>query len=213
MNLNLCVERWKRAYLLATKTKKMQIYKFVEDSDQYSVPFDWDNDDINIDYVSDIVDTYFDANQRVGGMWQPAFFGTINPRMKVGDLGTLAGSERLVFNQRAVDVLGPLLGESVELLPYPTEAGNCYLVNVLDVGNYLDREQTKCREILPSGLCIGISKFVFQADLLRDKHIFRIPDSPVFRYVSGEFVAACRQHGLTGIDLTNQAKVWDSANS
>ncbi|UOQ74802.1 imm11 family protein [Hymenobacter cellulosilyticus] len=188
----------------------MQIHKFIEDSDQYSVPFDWDDDD-NIDYVSNIVDTYFDKYQRVGDNWQPTLFGIIAPRVKVGDLGTLAGSERIVFSQRAVDALRPLLGTSVELLPYPTEIGTYYLVNVLDVGDYLDKNRTKCREILPNGLCAGISKFVFQADLLRGKHIFRIPDSPVFRYVSDEFIAACRKHNLTGIDMTEEVKVWDSA--
>jgi hypothetical protein len=191
----------------------MQIYKFIEDSDRYSVPFDWDEEDNNIDYVSDIVDAYFDKKQRVGDDWQPAFFGTIDQRMKVGDLGTLAGSERIVFSQRAVDVLLPLIGESVELLPYPTEVGTYYLVNVLDVGEYLDRKQTNCREILSNGLCAGISKFVFRADMLRGKHIFRIPDSPVFRYISDEFITACRQHKLTGIDLTEEAEVWDSATT
>ncbi|TGE07768.1 imm11 family protein [Hymenobacter fodinae] len=189
----------------------MQIYKFIEDSDQYSVPFDWDDDDNNIDYVSHIVDTYFDKHQRVGDNWHPPFFGVIDPRVKVGDLGTLAGSERIVFSQRVVDVLQPLLGDSVELLPYPTEVGTYYLVNVLDVGNYLDRKQTKCREILSNGLCAGISEFVFRADLVKGKPIFRIPDSPVFRYVSDEFIAACRKHKLTGIDMEEGNKVWDLA--
>jgi hypothetical protein len=189
----------------------MQVYKFVEASNEYSTPFDWDEDDDNIDYVSNVVDTYFDANQRVGANWQPAFFGVVDQRLKVAELGTLAGSERIVFSQRAATLLMPLLGESVELLPYPTELGTYYLVNALDVGDYLDRERTACREVLDNGICFGITKYAFHEQLLRGKHIFRIPDDPVFRFVSGEFMALCQQHGLVGIAANASTLVWDSA--
>lgn len=191
----------------------MEVYRFDTDDDTYSIPFDWDDDDKNIDYVDQIVDEYFDTQTRVSDKWQPTFFGIVNPKQKVANLGTLVSSNVLVFDQRAVDVLQPLLGASVELLPYETEVGIYYLVNVLDAGDYLDRQRTECREIRKNGTCYGITKYVFQADLSQGKHLFIIPDTSLSRYVSGEFIAACRQHDLKGIFLTDKAKIWDSAVS
>ena len=104
----------------------------------------------------------------------------------------------------------PLIKDSVELLPYPTEVGTYYLVNVLDEGNYLDRNRTECDEILPNGHCYGINKYVFNEKALQGKHLFRIPDDGVIRFVSGEFIDTCKQHKLQGIYLTDSVKVWDS---
>lgn len=188
----------------------MRVYKIVENANSYSVPFDWDDDDRNSDYIDEIIKEYFDKKLRVGNKWNPNFFGVINLKQKVGDIGSLAGNDAIVMSQKAVDVLRPLIGESVELLPYQTEAGPYYLVNVLDEGEYLDRQKTDCDRMLSNGLCAGINKFVFDRNKLIGKHIFRIPDSPVFRYVSGNFIDMCRQHGLEGIYLTDKAKVWDS---
>jgi hypothetical protein len=189
----------------------MEVYKYNTASSTYGVPFDWDDKDVNSDYLDEIVETYFDERARVGEHWQPPFFGIVNARKKLADLGSLVSDGVLVFSQRAVDVLQPLLGNGVELLAYPTEVGAYYLVNVLDEGAYLNREQTDCDRIMPDGRCAGINKYVFHADRLRDKHIFRVSDKLTSRFVSGEFITACRKHNLTGIDLTDRSKVWDSA--
>jgi hypothetical protein len=191
----------------------MEVYKYITDSNAYSVPFDWDDDDVNSDYLDEIVETYFDGKARASEHWQPPFFGVIDPRKKVADLGSLVSDGVLVFSQRAVDILQPLLGTEVELLPYPTEVGTYYLVNVLDEKEYLDRARTDCDRIMPDGRCAGINKYVFHANRLSGKHIFRISDKLTSRFISGEFIAACRQYKLTGIDLTEEAKVWDSATS
>jgi hypothetical protein len=188
----------------------MRVYKFIENSNTYSVPFDWDDDDQNSDYIDEIIRDYFDAKRRVGAAWQPSFFGVVNPKQKLGDLGSLVGNDAIVMSQKAVDALRPLIEHSVELLPYDTEVGPYYLVNVLDEGQYLDRDKTDCDRRLPNGLCAGINRFVFDASKLQGKHIFRIPDSPVFRYVSDAFIDACQTHGLQGIYLTDKAEVWDS---
>lgn len=190
----------------------MQVYEYSEDSNVYTVPFDWD-DDVNIDYVRNIVEEYFDKNQPVGNHWQPPFFGVVEKTMKTGDLGILSGSEMIVFSQRAVDTLSPLIQRNVEFLPYPTEVGTYYLINVLDEGNYLDRKLSDYDEMLPNGLCFGINKYVFDAEKLQHKHIFRIPDDPVTRFVSGEFIATCKKHKLRGIYLDDSVKVWNSTTS
>jgi hypothetical protein len=191
----------------------MKVFKYDSDANNYSVPFDWDDEDVNIDYVTEIADEYFKKRARVGKHWSPTFFSVVDPRKKLPDLGALTGDDQMVFSQRAVDALSPLLGESVELLPYSTEVGTYYLINVLDVGHYLDRERTHCREIVPDGRCAGIIKYVFNADLIQGKHIFRIPDKLTARFLSEEFISTCRKHNLTGIDLTDEAKVWDSATA
>ncbi|TGE07766.1 imm11 family protein [Hymenobacter fodinae] len=191
----------------------MKVYKYTTDSDAYSVPFDWDDDDVNSDYLDEIVETYFDGRARASKYWDPPFFGILDPRKKVADLGFLVSDGVLVFSQKAVDALQPLLGTEVELLPYSTEVGTYYLVNVLDEGEYLDRVHTDCDRIMPDGRCAGINRYAFHANRLRGKHIFRISDKLTSRFISGEFVEACRQHQLTGIDLTEESKVWESTTS
>lgn len=190
----------------------MQVFELRENANIFSVPFDWNKDE-HIEYIDNIVKHYFDRNLRVGGNWNPTFFGVINKRQKLGEIGTLSGSEMVIFSQRAVDSLMTLIKDSVELLPYPTEVGTYYLVNVLDEGDYLDRQRTECDEILPNGHCYGINEYVFNETALQGKHIFRIPDDGVTRYVSGEFIQACKQHNLHGIYLTESVKVWDSTEA
>ena len=82
----------------------MQVYRISDDANRYSVPFDWD-DDKSIDYVRSVVEEYFDSNRQVGKHWQPSFFGIVKKKMKLGEIGTLSGSEMLVFNQNAVEHL------------------------------------------------------------------------------------------------------------
>lgn len=188
----------------------MEIYEYVENANVYSVPFDWSENEESADYVSTIVDHYFGTGTRVGSDWQPNFFGIINKKQKIGDVGSLSSDESIVISRKAADVLEPLIAKSVELLEYPTEIGPYYLVNVLDVGDYLDRAKTDCDRILTNGLCSGINKYVFKKELLVGRHIFSIPDMPGYRYVSGEFIEMCRKNNLQGIHLDESVKVWDS---
>lgn len=192
----------------------MQVFEYREKANTHSVPFDWDENDVNIDYLLDeIVETFFENRKLVGDNWKPIFFGVVNRKQKLGDLGSLVRDDVIIMNQRAVDLLRPLIQGSVELLPYETEVGIYNLVNVLDEGDYLDRTKTDCNRILSNGLCAGINKFVFNADAIRGKHIFRIPDKPTTRFVSDEFIETCRLHKLEGIYLTDKVKVWDSAEA
>jgi hypothetical protein len=188
----------------------MQVFNYQEKANDFSVPFDWDAEDYNIDYlVDEIAEKFLGERESVGNAWRPTFFGLVNLKQKLGDLGSLVRDDIIIMSQKAVDTLRPLIQASVELLPYKTEVGLYYLVNVLDEGDYLDRAQTECDRILPNGLCAGITRFVFDANKLKGKHIFRIPDRPTTRFISGEFVAMCRQHGLQGIELTDKAKLWE----
>ena len=189
----------------------MQVYQFIENANTYSVPFDWDEEDKNIDYLLDeIVEKFFDENKAVGKAWQPSFFGVVNVQKKLGALGSLVRYDIIVMSKSAVNILYPLIQNSVELLPYETEAGPYYIINVLDKGEYLNRKATDCDRILANGLCAGINKFVFDQNKLIDKHIFRIPDRPTTRFISSEFVEACRRFNLEGIELGNKVKLWDS---
>lgn len=107
----------------------------------------------------------------------------------------------------------PLMKNSIELLPYPTEVGTYYLINVLDEDEYLNRELTVCGRRMPNGICRDITKYHFHQDMLINKHVFRVPDRPLTRFISGEFVDICKKHELQGIYLDDSVKVWDSTDS
>jgi hypothetical protein len=142
----------------------MEIYQFRTNINEYSIPFDWNNGRINYKYIKQIVDTYFHANTRVGNNWNPNFFGVVNKNQKIADVGSIVSDRAVVLSSKAITFLKPLLHNS-ELLPYPTELGDYYLVNVLNEAPYLDRNKSSYDRRLNNGLCAGISNYEFYPDL------------------------------------------------
>ena len=115
----------------------------------------------------------------------------------------------MVFNQKAVDVLKYMMGESVEILPVNVEDADdkYYAINVIDVGDYLDYEKCEFR-YYKDGTIMRIEKFAFKTELIKNKHIFKISLYPgIYIFISDEFRNAIRKARLKGFEFT---EMWDS---
>jgi hypothetical protein len=108
-----------------------------------------------------------------------------------------------VFSQRAWDLLGPLIASSVEALPIIHPSGKrYYIINVLDVIDCLELE--RCETNRNSGSLkddfSAIYVYAFKEDMIRDKHIFKAPQTKYLEeYVSEEFKRVVEKNGLVGL--------------
>ena len=107
----------------------------------------------------------------------------------------------LAFSERALQVLDPLMGQSVEALPI--ECVNCgqdkfFVINVLDFVDCLD--EPRCIfERASTGYILWIERYAFRPGSLEGHHIFKVPQLVVGTVlVSPEFKRRVEESGLFG---------------
>ena len=103
------------------------------------------------------------------------------------------------WDAKAIALLDPLVGNAVEYLPFDCDEGEFWLVNVLNVADCLDHDQSEFT-YLPSGKIKGIRRYVFKPNCLEGHHIFRTPEHNYSRiFVSDEFKALVENSDLVGL--------------
>ncbi len=111
------------------------------------------------------------------------------------------GPHGLIFKESATNVLKTLLEENGELLPLVCDGGPLWIFNPTRVVDALDEANSKLKRFKSGGIMM-IDKHVFREKIVRDLHIFKIPNlrsSPVF--VSQRFVDLWKSTGLIGLDF------------
>ena len=108
----------------------------------------------------------------------------------------------LVIREKAVTLLGPILERYAEVLPLEDTKGEAiFAINVLNVIDALDREDSKIVYFLGSNRILDVEKYVFKKALVEGVDLFRLPGRSVGTLVSQNFVDAVRNAGLVGIDF------------
>jgi hypothetical protein len=103
------------------------------------------------------------------------------------------------WDAKAIALLHPLVDNAVEYLPLDCDEGEFWLVNVLDVADCLDWEQSELTYFDDGGLK-GIRRYVFKPDCLEEHHMFRTPEHKYSRiFVSDEFKALVENSNLVGL--------------
>lgn len=123
-----------------------------------------------------------------------------------GDMPGLPGVP--VFSERAVIELNQLLNDQVELLPlnHPTE--KYYIINVVNVVDAVDYENSKVKRFSSSGRVMRFDKYAFHLEPIKNQHIFKIPELPkAYVFVSDEFRDRVLNSALTGFQFI---EVWDA---
>jgi len=107
----------------------------------------------------------------------------------------------LAFSERALNVLDPLVGRSIEALPL--DCVNCgqdkfFAINVLDVVDCLD--EPRCIfDRASTGYILWIDRYAFRPGSLEEHHIFKVPQLIVgCVLVSPEFKRWVEESGLVG---------------
>lgn len=129
---------------------------------------------------------------------------------KESDCPYFYGSQRVhVFSKKAVNLLEKYLKDMVEFLPIICDKKIYYAVHVLNVIDVIDYKKAEIK-MLKSGLKVGLKKYAFLPNMIKDQHIFRTyfygkPSSRVF--VSDHFKEKVLNSELKGFEFV---EVWDS---
>ena len=178
----------------------MKIWKLnfnVEESDSL-VPVKYSLDESKI----------FDGRKKKGH-WTPMPVKRMEPETCL-DLGDATGfMDFPAFNQKALDVLEPLIRDSVEVLPLAFKEKTYWGINVVSVLDVLDYSKSIYRTFPNTNKIAIVEKYAFRnCAELKNHNIFKIVDEPRRRpFVSEEFKNAAEQNNLTGFLFE---LVWDS---
>lgn len=172
--------------------------------------------ELRVDRTVDVLYAKDDATQQI---MRNSFLGksmrdTWNPveliTDEAGDEGDMISysynTNSPIFTPRALDILGDLIQDSVEILPIYHEKYHCFflnIINVVDCLNYPKSELNKWGVIL---------KYDFIDEKVKDQHIFLVhrkdsKNPSLVPIVSDDFKERVEKHGLKGF---NFKKAWDS---
>ena len=115
------------------------------------------------------------------------------------DLTTWGTSCRLVLNEKAFDVLGPLLAPYGEFLSAPSEGEEYRIFNCRTTK---PADESKSQKKLVDGLQEGLISLDVNSADIADAPVFKT-DFDLFRslYCDQRFKDLVREHGLTGIEI------------
>lgn len=138
--------------------------------------------------------------------WSPRRVKPIETELELGDA---PGFTIPVFSQKACDVLMPLIEQDVELLPLLSSKGTFFGVNVTNVLDVIDYDNSIFRRFSDGKRIMAFQKYSFRVcDALNRCNIFKIIDEPTRKaFVSDRVKVAIEENNLKGFSLR---LVWDN---
>jgi hypothetical protein len=118
-------------------------------------------------------------------------------RGKPVDVINLMGNG-LAFSERAAEVLIPLVGDVIELLPLTHDGpGRFQVVNLLDIVDCLDEERSQIERFY-DGSIQSVERYAFKPGSIDGHHLFKCKQWGLHDLVSAEFKALVEEKGLVG---------------
>ncbi len=106
----------------------------------------------------------------------------------------------VVFSDKALQVLWPLIEDSVQVIPLQCEEGRFDLIHVSDVVDCLDLERSVVDYILGGDLISHVEHYEFKdLELLEGKGIFTIQGLRASTFVTDAFKALVEENDLRGL--------------
>jgi hypothetical protein len=170
----------------------MKIYEPIPDSDVYD----------SLYYINDndyrIVWHFLEGQhyEQAPTFWQPICVG-IEPMAKKGEFPSL--STALVFSDKALKVLMPLIKNSIDLLPLQCNSNHYTIIKVHDVVDCLDYSRAVVRKFPSSGRIMEIISYSFKYECINNKNIFKIPEIKTRVFVSQKFKDFVENNHLEGL--------------
>lgn len=113
-----------------------------------------------------------------------------------------------VFDKVAVNTMKSLISKSVEILPLLCEDGEFFAINVINVIDCIDYDNSSYEMYDHGKRIMCFNKYAFIEEKVKGKHIFKIIDEPRRSpFVSDEFKKLVEESNLTGFKFV---LVWDS---
>lgn len=179
----------------------MKIYEYISDGDRFNY------------FITD--QKYYEKKNSVGRgeslirSWDPLpvrnFFGEkegLFPE-KISDFPSLIMGDP-VFSEQAWRIFEPIIGSYTEPLPLITVEGKYYALNILNIIDALDKENSQISYNKVTGRVSRVFKHVFNTDKIKDQLIFKVPETKGLEvYVSEEFKKIVEKNNLKGLDFSN----------
>ncbi len=135
------------------------------------------------------------ASHRYSHIWK-AFYG--DDSLKRPNCPYL-GAGYIVIDELAKGLLMPLIGHEVELLPMEVEGQPHYIVNIINVIDCLDKENSEIKYFKSNPTKImRIVKHVFHEKHTMDSYLFKLPSFPDM-FCTQKFKDLVEHNGLTGL--------------
>lgn len=110
-------------------------------------------------------------------------------------------------DERARNLLYPLVKDDVEFLPLYYGENQYYVLNVTTVLDCIDYERAEYLNFPNGGRIMRFTKYAFDESKIGDTHIFKIVDEKrKAPFVSDQFVECVEENGLTGFTFE---LLWD----
>jgi hypothetical protein len=119
-------------------------------------------------------------------------------KLPKGDFPSLYGVH-IVFNERAVDILLPLIQSEIQVIPLHCEDEPLFLIHLTKHVDGLDLEHSDIQWIIENKLISTVNRFMFHEEKLKDLNIFKVPILFSWTFASDAFKAAVEEHDLKGL--------------
>lgn len=111
-------------------------------------------------------------------------------------------TDALIFRERAIAALRPMLIEHGELLPLRCNEAELRMYNVTRVLPALDEEASGVRYAEDGYTIERVRRYVFREDVIAGSDIFKLKNRPLSAtFVTPRFVEAWRSAGLQGLEF------------
>ncbi len=113
----------------------------------------------------------------------------------------LTDSEALppLLTPKAFEVLYPYIKDFVQFWETTTDYGNMYLVNVINVNDCVNYDESDFVRFKSSGRIMRIDKFAFHKNKIMNIELFKIPDeNKTYPFVTEGLKNIIKENGLNG---------------
>lgn len=154
-----------------------------------------------------IFEEYFEESKSAKSIWKKIVLLSGEPKRKSDFIG-IPNTDAIGISQIAYNELIEFFDDGVELLPVDTDKGVFFLLNVLNIVDCLDKENSEYNA-LPSGIITDFKQLDFYKEKLGKIHFFKIPELPFHIFVSDAFQHMYSQIEFAGLEFDeNTTLIW-----
>ncbi|NFP90974.1 imm11 family protein [Clostridium sporogenes] len=183
----------------------MKVWELDSDANNY------DNVTLSNESDWDKLMAYGFHGKSIKDTWMPFCVEEIESIRKGDNPGFFGSSP--VFSRKAVKVLKKYLDNNTEILPLMYRKKNhfskeeYFVINVINLIDCIDYERAEVKRFKNSDEILRFIKYAFKSEVIKNEHIFKIPELKGRVFVSEEFRQRVMDKDLKGFKFE---LVWDS---
>ena len=161
-------------------------------------------DEIDKEWFENIVELYFNETKSAKEVWKEFTMIRGEPK-KSPDFFEIDDSGVIAISLKAKKIIEKEFIFNVELLPFETDAGKFFAINIIDYLDCFDKRESECT-ISQFGQIIEYDLIDFYPDKIGESIIFKIPELPYVIFVVGELLEYC-ENFLEGLEFDSDVNL------